>query len=186
MAAWSSARGRWQPQHSGVAPEPLFDRESEHLHQTPRAVFANSPPRCRRARGGVLRSGRTPVFLTTVDACGRNTADFRAARSSRRTWRGAPCFARGQSALLAAAQRFGKATGLPVLYNTSFNLFGDPLVCTPRDAVLSVFTRRASSRCSSATSCCKSRGRRARFRRAAAPAAAASVPVASARRGCPR
>ena len=29
----------------------------------------------------------------------------------------------------------GKATGLPVLYNTSFNLFGDPLVCTPRDAV---------------------------------------------------
>ena len=25
----------------------------------------------------------------------------------------------------------GKATGLPVLYNTSFNLFGEPLVCTP-------------------------------------------------------
>ncbi len=29
----------------------------------------------------------------------------------------------------------GKANGLPVLYNTSFNLFGDPLVSTPRDAV---------------------------------------------------
>jgi len=28
--------------------------------------------------------------------------------------------------LLLAA---GNATGLPVLYNTSFNLFGDPLVC---------------------------------------------------------
>jgi len=28
----------------------------------------------------------------------------------------------------------GKVTGLPVLYNTSFNLFHDPLVCTPRDA----------------------------------------------------
>src|ERR1039458_7988879 len=28
----------------------------------------------------------------------------------------------------------GKASGLPVLYNTSFNLFGEPLVCTPRDA----------------------------------------------------
>lgn len=34
----------------------------------------------------------------------------------------------------------GKATGLPVLYNTSFNLFGDPLVCTPRDAVRSFFS----------------------------------------------
>jgi carbamoyltransferase len=40
-------------------------------------------------------------------------------------------------ALLTAA---GKATGLPVLYNTSFNLFGDPLVCTPRDAVRSFYS----------------------------------------------
>jgi carbamoyltransferase len=35
---------------------------------------------------------------------------------------------------------FGKKYGLPVLYNTSFNLFGDPLVCTPRDAVRSFFS----------------------------------------------
>jgi carbamoyltransferase len=34
----------------------------------------------------------------------------------------------------------GQATGLPVLYNTSFNLFGDPLVCTPRDAVRSFYS----------------------------------------------
>jgi carbamoyltransferase len=33
----------------------------------------------------------------------------------------------------------GEATGLPVLYNTSFNLFGEPLVCTPRDAVRSFY-----------------------------------------------
>jgi carbamoyltransferase len=39
--------------------------------------------------------------------------------------------------LLIAA---GKSTGLPVLYNTSFNLFGDPLVCTPRDAVRSFYS----------------------------------------------
>jgi carbamoyltransferase len=39
--------------------------------------------------------------------------------------------------LLMAA---GKANGLPVLYNTSFNLFGDPLVCTPRDAVRSFYS----------------------------------------------
>src|SRR6185369_14329208 len=34
----------------------------------------------------------------------------------------------------------GKATGLAVLYNTSFNLFGEPLVCTPRDAVRSFYS----------------------------------------------
>jgi carbamoyltransferase len=39
--------------------------------------------------------------------------------------------------LLMAA---GESTGLPVLYNTSFNLFGDPLVCTPRDAVRSFYS----------------------------------------------
>jgi carbamoyltransferase len=35
---------------------------------------------------------------------------------------------------------FGRETGLPVLYNTSFNLFGEPLVCTPRDAVRSFYS----------------------------------------------
>jgi carbamoyltransferase len=35
---------------------------------------------------------------------------------------------------------FGEGTGLPVLYNTSFNLFGEPLVCTPRDAVRSFYS----------------------------------------------
>jgi carbamoyltransferase len=40
------------------------------------------------------------------------------------------------SLLLAA----GASTGLPALYNTSFNLFGDPLVCTPRDAVRSFYS----------------------------------------------
>src|SRR5204863_3841831 len=39
--------------------------------------------------------------------------------------------------LLCAA---GEASGLPVLYNTSFNLFGDPLVCRPRDAVRSFYS----------------------------------------------
>jgi carbamoyltransferase len=34
----------------------------------------------------------------------------------------------------------GRTTGLPVLYNTSFNLFGDPLVSTPRDAVRSFYS----------------------------------------------
>jgi len=30
---------------------------------------------------------------------------------------------------------FGAATGVPILVNTSFNGFNEPIVCTPRDAV---------------------------------------------------
>jgi len=40
----------------------------------------------------------------------------------------------------ALLNAWGERTGLPVLYNTSFNLFGDPLVCTPRDAVRSFYS----------------------------------------------
>lgn len=40
----------------------------------------------------------------------------------------------------ALLTKAGETTGLPVLYNTSFNLFGDPLVCTPRDAVRSFYS----------------------------------------------
>jgi len=32
-------------------------------------------------------------------------------------------------------ERFGEATGVPVLVNTSFNGFREPMVCSPRDAV---------------------------------------------------
>jgi len=41
----------------------------------------------------------------------------------------------------------GRATGLPVLYNTSFNLFGDPLVSTPRDAVRSFYSSGIDALC---------------------------------------
>jgi len=32
-------------------------------------------------------------------------------------------------------QAFGEATGVPILVNTSFNGFSEPIVCSPRDAV---------------------------------------------------
>lgn len=41
----------------------------------------------------------------------------------------------GLPAGLAAVRRFGDATGVPVLLNTSFNLRGEPMVATPADAL---------------------------------------------------
>jgi len=37
-------------------------------------------------------------------------------------------------------QEFEKLTGVPVVMNTSFNLKGDPIVCSPRDAVQTFYT----------------------------------------------
>jgi carbamoyltransferase len=37
-------------------------------------------------------------------------------------------------------QAFKRRTGVPVLVNTSFNTRGEPIVCTPRDAVESFWT----------------------------------------------
>jgi carbamoyltransferase len=36
--------------------------------------------------------------------------------------------------LHALLRRFGDRTGVPMLINTSFNVRGEPIVCTPRDA----------------------------------------------------
>ena len=37
--------------------------------------------------------------------------------------------------LHALLREFGRLTGVPVLVNTSFNVRGEPIVCTPRDAI---------------------------------------------------
>ncbi len=41
--------------------------------------------------------------------------------------------------LWSLLRKFGESSPAPVLLNTSFNLFGEPLVCDPRDAVRSFF-----------------------------------------------
>jgi carbamoyltransferase len=43
-------------------------------------------------------------------------------------------------ALYAVLKAFGERTGVPVLANTSFNTRGEPIVCTPRDALAAFAT----------------------------------------------
>src|SRR5207237_8113154 len=35
---------------------------------------------------------------------------------------------------------FGRITGVPVVMNTSFNLRGEPIVCTPKDAIRTFYS----------------------------------------------
>ena len=37
-------------------------------------------------------------------------------------------------------EAFGERTGVPVIMNTSFNLRGEPIVCTPTDAIRTFFS----------------------------------------------
>ena len=38
------------------------------------------------------------------------------------------------------AKEFNKLTKIPVLINTSFNLNGEPIVCSPEDAIRTFYT----------------------------------------------
>ena len=42
---------------------------------------------------------------------------------------------RGNKRYYNVIQEFKKLTGIPVLLNTSFNIKGEPIVCTPQDAI---------------------------------------------------
>ena len=147
IVAWAHGRMEFGPRALGnrsILASPLDPYSTENLntyikHREPFRKFAASVPAELAAE--YFEVGPNARFLATVGRV-------------RESWR-----QRFESAILAGdlirvhlvAQEdnplywrllhaAGKATGLPVLYNTSFNLFGEPLVCTPRDAVRSFYS----------------------------------------------
>ena len=147
IIAWMQGRMEFGPRALGnrsILAWPLDPYSTENLnsfikHREPFRKFAASVPA--EVAGEYFEVGRNARNLATVG---------RVKPQHRKTFEGAilgdgwvrvhaveqnesPLYHR----LLHAA---GKAGGLPVLYNTSFNLFGDPLVCTPRDAVRSFYS----------------------------------------------
>jgi carbamoyltransferase len=147
IVAWMQGRMEFGPRALGnrsILASPLNPYSTENLnifikHREPFRKFAASVPA--ELRNEYFEAGPNARFLATVGKVRPEHRD----RFQSATLRGDlvrvhavekddnPIFWR----LLHAA---GKATGLPVLYNTSFNLFGDPLVCTPRDAVRSFYS----------------------------------------------
>ena len=148
IVAWMQGRMEFGPRALGnrsILASPLDPYSTENLnifikHREPFRKFAASVPAELAAEyfevgpERALSGDRGPREA-------RASRDVRGRHPGRRPGPRAHRGPRGQSALywklLHAA---GKATGLPVLYNTSFNLFGDPLVCTPRDAVRSFYS----------------------------------------------
>jgi carbamoyltransferase len=147
IVAWMQGRMEFGPRALGnrsILASPLNPYSTENLntfikHREPFRKFAASVPA--ELCAGYFEAGTNARFLATVGRVRpEHRKTFESALLSEDLVRvhtverdDNPLYWR----LLHAA---GKSTGLPVLYNTSFNLFGDPLVCTPRDAVRSFYS----------------------------------------------
>jgi carbamoyltransferase len=151
IVAWMHGRMEFGPRALGnrsILASPLDPYSTENLnlfikHREPIRKFAASVPA--ELCGRYFDVGSNARYLATV---GRARPEYRE-QFAAAILSGDPA---GDMVRVHAVDRdenplywkllhaAGKTTGLPVLYNTSFNLFGEPLVCTPRDAVRSFYS----------------------------------------------
>lgn len=147
IVAWMQGRMEFGPRALGnrsILASPLNAYSTENLnafikHREPFRKFAASVPA--ELAGEYFEVGSNAKFLATVGrvkAGHRKT--FEAAAMGDGLVRVHAVDASENPAFHKLLHAWGEKTGLPVLYNTSFNLFGDPLVCTPRDAVRSFYS----------------------------------------------
>jgi carbamoyltransferase len=147
IIAWMQGRMEFGPRALGnrsILASPLNPYSTENLnlfikHREPFRKFAASVPA--EVAGEYFETGPNARYLATVGRVRpvyRKT--FEGAAMGDGTVRVHTVFKDDNPLYHQLLHAAGKATGLPVLYNTSFNLFGDPLVCTPRDAVRSFYS----------------------------------------------
>jgi carbamoyltransferase len=147
IVAWMQGRMEFGPRALGnrsILASPLNPYSTENLnvyikHRENFRKFAASVPE--ESAGKYFEVGQNAPHLATVGKVRAEHRDLFSAAILGHDLIRVHTVRREENPLfhaLLAAQ--GRATGLPVLYNTSFNLFGDPLVCTPRDAVRSFYS----------------------------------------------
>ncbi len=147
IVAWMQGRMEFGPRALGnrsILASPLDPYSSENLntfikHREPFRKFAASVPA--EAAGEFFETGPNSRFLATVGRvrpAWRST--FQSAILSGDLIRVPTVEATVHPLYPQLLHAAGDSPGLPVLYNTSFNLFSDPLVCTPRDAVRSFYS----------------------------------------------
>jgi carbamoyltransferase len=147
IVAWMQGRMEFGPRALGnrsLLASPRNPYSTENLnafikHREPFRKFAASVPEERAAE--YFETGGNARFLATVGRVRpEHRKTFESAILSQDLVRVHTVRREDNPLFWRLLQAEGEATGLPVLYNTSFNLFGDPLVCTPRDAVRSFYS----------------------------------------------
>jgi carbamoyltransferase len=147
IVAWMHGRMEFGPRALGnrsILASPLNPYSTENLntfikHREPFRKFAASVPA--ELASEYFETGPNARFLATVG---------RVKPAHRKTFKSATLgddYVRVHTVAEADNPMYyrllkeaGRVTGLPVLYNTSFNLFNDPLVCSPRDAARSFYS----------------------------------------------
>jgi len=143
IVGWFQGRAEFGPRSLGarsILATPLLVHMKENLnlfvkHRETSRPFAASVPE-ERAEEFFEKCSRLSRFLLTVSRV----------RNDKRHLIPAAWFSDGMARVHTVSRKttplfwrllnkFGEKTGVPVLVNTSFNLFGEPIVCTPREAV---------------------------------------------------
>jgi carbamoyltransferase len=147
IVAWMHGRMEFGPRALGnrsILASPLNPYSTENLNvyikrREASRKFAASVPAELAAE--YFEAGPNSRFLATVSRVKKNHRKTFAAALLGHDLIRLHTVSRSENPLYHALLiEVGEKTGLPVLYNTSFNLFGDPLVCTPRDAVRSFYS----------------------------------------------
>ncbi len=147
IVAWMQGRMEFGPRALGnrsILASPLDPYSTENLntfikHREASRKFAASVPD--ELASEYFEAGRNARHLASVSRVRpRYKEQFRGAILARDLVRVHTVSRLDNPLYWQLLHAFGHQTGLPVLYNTSFNLFGEPLVCTPRDAVRSFYS----------------------------------------------
>jgi carbamoyltransferase len=147
IVAWMHGRMEFGPRALGnrsILASPLNPYSTENLnayikHREPFRKFAASVPEELAAE--YFEVGSNARYLATVGKVRpEHKKTFEAATLGNDLVRVHTVSKQDNPLYYRLLKEAGKQTGLPVLYNTSFNLFGDPLVCTPRDAARSFYS----------------------------------------------
>ena len=89
---------------------------------------------CPDGRAGPVHGARLPVpTREALPRCPRSSTSTAAAGSRPSTPDDNPRY-------YALIEQFDELTGVPIVLNTSFNLNGEPIVCSPDDAIRTFFT----------------------------------------------
>ena len=147
IVAWMHGRMEFGARALGnrsILASPLDPYSTENLntfikHREPVRKFAASVPV--ELAGQYFEVGPNARYLATVGRVRPEYAEkFAAAILAGDLVRVHTVDARENPLYWKLLHAAGESTGLPVLYNTSFNLFGEPLVSDPRDAVRSFYS----------------------------------------------
>jgi carbamoyltransferase len=147
ILAWMQGRMEFGPRALGnrsILASPLDPYSTENLnvfikHREPFRKFAASVPA--EEADEYFETGPNARYLATVGRVRpKHRKTFEAAILGQDMIRAHVVAEKDNPLYHRLLREAGKATGLPVLYNTSFNLFGDPLVSAPRDAVRSFYS----------------------------------------------